>query len=290
MLKKYLISFLIILQISIFSFGNTIDTITTNEGAFSLFKKFYSWNTSSMSINDSENNFGYLYFHPYYKADLNEDGLTDMIINIKSSNHYDSYALVSIENTFHLIHLNVNHRYKENIAFVKPESPEIIYLIQFQTGKNSGFQLLNHQRLRIIDTYLIDYNPNPVDKKIKSIEISISAFGVESDYFPSVFCSINYEKNESVFTESYYNPALKGKKTTMTISEMNVIKKIISYCDLNSLNVWDKTTISDQATGIIKVNYNDTFFQVEDYGLDGSLTAQTLFILLLNKTTDYSKK
>lgn len=58
---------------------------------------------------------------------------------------------------------------------------------------------------------------------IIKIEMSLSAFGVESDDFPSINAIIDFTKDTSICTKSYYNPDYKGSTYSLSKSDLTKV-------------------------------------------------------------------
>jgi len=119
-------------------------------------------------------------------------------------------------------------------------------------------------------------NDNSTDHVIK-IEMNLSAFGVESDDFPSIAALIDFSKDTSICVKSFYNPANKGSTYSLTKSEMNSILKLIKITDLEKLKKEYKVTKTDQSSSKIKIYTTKKIFVVDDYGLEGDYPLQELY-------------
>jgi len=119
-------------------------------------------------------------------------------------------------------------------------------------------------------------NDNPTDHIVK-IEMNLSAFGVESDDFPSIDAVIDFSKDTSVCVKSFYNPANKGSTYSLTKSEMNSILKLLKIEDLEKLKKEYKVDKTDQPSSKIKIYTTKKTFVVDDYGLEGDYPLQDLY-------------
>ena len=50
---------------------------------------------------------------------------------------------------------------------------------------------------------------NPVNNIITKIDMNLSAFGVESDGFPSIEIHLDFQNDTNICIKSFYNPAYK---------------------------------------------------------------------------------
>jgi len=90
----------------------------------------------------------------------------------------------------------------------------------------------------------ISANDHVSDHLVK-IEMHLSAFGVESDNFPSIDAVIDFGKDTSVCVKSFYDPAFKGSTYALTKSEMNSILKMLKIEDLEKLKKEYNVNMSD---------------------------------------------
>lgn len=119
-------------------------------------------------------------------------------------------------------------------------------------------------------------NDNSTDHIVK-IEMNLSAFGVESDDFPSIDVVIDFSKDTSVCVKSFYNPANKGSTYSLTKSDMNLILTLLKIDDLEKLKKEYKVDKSDQPRSKTKIYTTKKTFVVDDYGLEGDYPLQELY-------------
>ena len=119
-------------------------------------------------------------------------------------------------------------------------------------------------------------NENSTDHIVK-IEMNLSAFGVESDDFPSIDVVIDFSRDTSVCMKSFYNPANKGSTYSLTKSEMNSILTLLKIDDLEKLKKEYKVDETDQPSSKTKIYMTKKIFVVDDYGLEGDYPLQELY-------------
>ncbi len=119
-------------------------------------------------------------------------------------------------------------------------------------------------------------NDNPTDSIVK-IEMNLSAFGVESDDFPSIDAMIDFSKDTSICVKSFYNPANKGSTYSLTKNEMNSILKLMKIADLEKLKKEYKVGKTDQPSSKTKIYTTKKTFVIDDYGLEGDYPLQELY-------------
>ena len=115
-----------------------------------------------------------------------------------------------------------------------------------------------------------------VDSIVK-IEIYLSAFGVESDDFPSIKGIIDFTHDSSRFVKSYYNPAYKGATYSITKAEMQSILKLLKISDLAKLNPKYSVGKTDQPRSTITIFTTKTKYSFDDYGLEASPPLKDLY-------------
>lgn len=118
---------------------------------------------------------------------------------------------------------------------------------------------------------------NATTDSIMKIEMSLSAFGVESDDFPSIEVFIDFTRDTSTCVKSYFNPAYKGLTYSLTKSEILAILELIKTSDFKKLK--DKYTVnkSDQPRSTTKIYTVNKTFIIDDYGLEGESPLTELY-------------
>lgn len=116
----------------------------------------------------------------------------------------------------------------------------------------------------------------PQDSIVK-VEMNLSAFGVESDEFPSVYAEIDFAHDTSNCEKSFYNPAFKGSTYSLTKNEMIAIKKLLENSNLEILKTEYTCNMSDQPTSTTKIFTTKKTFVFKDYGLLGDYPLKELY-------------
>lgn len=112
---------------------------------------------------------------------------------------------------------------------------------------------------------------------VVKIEMNLSAFGVESDDFPSIDVIIDFAKDTNICVKSFYNPDYKGSTYSLTKGEMNIILKLIKIADLEKLKKEYTVGETDQPSSKTKIYTNKKTFIIDDYGLEGDYPLQELY-------------
>jgi hypothetical protein len=112
---------------------------------------------------------------------------------------------------------------------------------------------------------------------IVKIEMSLSAFGVESDDFPSIEALIDFGNYKANCVKSFYNPAIKGSTYSLTKREMESILALLKISDLEKLKTEYKVSKTDQPSSKTKIYTTKKIFVIDDYGLEGDKPLQELY-------------
>lgn len=142
--------------------------------------------------------------------------------------------------------------------------------------------------LTIISVFLTSYisaqtnaiKKNESTNSILKVEMSLSAFGVESDSFPSIDVFIDFEKDSTNCVKTFYNPAYKGSTYTLTKSEMESIIELLKNSDLEKLKKSYTTNITDQPSSKTVIQTNKAKYTINDYGLKGGYPLQELYKII----------
>ena len=118
---------------------------------------------------------------------------------------------------------------------------------------------------------------NSSPDSILKIEMNLSAFGVESDDFPSIDVTIDFSKDTSNCRKSFYNPAHKDSTYCLTKNEMQGILKLLKIEDLEKLEKEYKVGMTDQPSSKTIIYTSKTKFVINDYGLKGEYPLQELY-------------
>ena len=112
---------------------------------------------------------------------------------------------------------------------------------------------------------------------IVKIEMSLSAFGVESDDFPSIDAVIDFSKDTSVCLKSYYNPTYKASTYSLSKTEMTDILNLLKISDLQKLKTEYKVSRTDQPSSKTVIYTTKTKYTISDYGLEGEYPLKELY-------------
>ena len=102
---------------------------------------------------------------------------------------------------------------------------------------------------------------------ISKIKMTLSAFGVESDNFPSIDVYIDFEKDSSYCHKSFYNPAYKDSIYILTPAELKNILDLLKNVDLQKIKKDYKEEKTDQPSSTTIIYTAQGKFTINDYGL-----------------------
>lgn len=117
-------------------------------------------------------------------------------------------------------------------------------------------------------------------RTILKVDMHLSAFGVESDDFPSIDASIDFTHNSSVCYKTYYDPAYKGSTYHLSNGEMSQALALLQKADFESLKKCYRVAKTDQPLSTITVYTDSKTYSIEDYGLQGEYPLQKLYSLV----------
>lgn len=117
---------------------------------------------------------------------------------------------------------------------------------------------------------------SPADRIVR-IEMHLSAFGVESDDFPSIDAWLDFSQDTSLCVKSFYNPAYPGSTYSLTEAEMDAILALLRLEDLERLQPAYQVDRSDQPRSTTNIFTTTKVFTIDDYGLVGEGPLKALY-------------
>jgi hypothetical protein len=112
---------------------------------------------------------------------------------------------------------------------------------------------------------------------ILKIEMHLSAFGVESDNFPSIDAYVDFTNDSSKCTKSYYNPAFKVSIYKLTHEEIKKILELLQNSDLSKLKEEYSVNKTDQPASTLIIYTDKRNYTIKDYGLEGESPLPDLY-------------
>lgn len=107
--------------------------------------------------------------------------------------------------------------------------------------------------------------------------MNLSAFGVESEGFPSIEATLDFEKQYSLCKVSYDNAKFKDTTYSLTEVELKNIQNILQKSNLKQLKKEYSVAKTDQPTSTTTIITNNEQFQIKDYGLQGEYPLDSLY-------------
>jgi hypothetical protein len=112
---------------------------------------------------------------------------------------------------------------------------------------------------------------------ISKIEMTLSAFGVESDDFPSINAYIDFKHDSSNCVKSYYNPAYKPSPYSLSLEEIKKILELLENFDLKKLKKEYRVSKTNQPASTMTIYAGQRKFVIKDYGLEGEYPLPELY-------------
>lgn len=112
---------------------------------------------------------------------------------------------------------------------------------------------------------------------IFKIEMHLSAFGVESDDFPSIEAYIDFTNDSSSCSRSYYNPAYKDSSYKLSHEEIKKVLELLQNSDLDKIKTEYTVGKTDQPTSTLVIYTNKQKLTIKDYGLEGDKPLPQLY-------------
>jgi hypothetical protein len=120
-------------------------------------------------------------------------------------------------------------------------------------------------------------NNKPLATAFTKMEMHLSAYGVESDNFPSIDISIDFVNNSSSCRKWFYNPAFKDSVYSFSKNVTDNILQILRRTDWGKIKKEYTTQASDQPASTITIYTEANKFTIKDYGLKGDAPLQELY-------------
>jgi hypothetical protein len=108
----------------------------------------------------------------------------------------------------------------------------------------------------------------------------LSAFGVESDNFPSIDAVIDFEHDSSLCKKSFYSPAYKPSSYRLSPSEMKQVRHLLQNTNFRNLKTSYTSNKSDQPTSTTIIYRTRDTVQIKDYGLQADEPLKELYTIV----------
>lgn len=113
--------------------------------------------------------------------------------------------------------------------------------------------------------------------RVQRVEMHLSAFGVESDHFPSIDVFIDFSADSSYCRKWYYDPKYKDSVYSLSKAEMLIIASLIEKSDLSKLKKEYKVGETDQPTSKTTIHFGNNTLHFNDYGLKAEYPLPELY-------------
>jgi hypothetical protein len=117
----------------------------------------------------------------------------------------------------------------------------------------------------------------PAIDSITKIEMHLSAFGVESDDFPSIDVIIDLKADSSFCRKSFDNPKYKSSSYTLTKKDIQAISNLLYRSDLGKLKKEYKVNMTDLPSSRTIIYTRKSKIIIDDYGLEGDYPLKELY-------------
>lgn len=298
MKKTILILILFIFSQFTFAQNNTnIDNINSEESVENLINLLIEGNDkfTLKSIDEFESEYGMNEYckriadslnitKPFYKADFDNNGLTDILA---IGDYYDFSILIAMNYGQNSIELNrLTRKSFQECTFPKIINDTIIRYYYMSSPRWTENKKPTLQQKDLVFKFgdFIEFNPNPKTYNIEKIEYQTTmCFGT----CPKFYIAINKDRT-GIFKAERYNretrdsKIIKGKfKTTLDKNSYSDIINLLNYIDFPNLKDNYSVNWTDDQTSTLTITYdNGQTKKIEDYGLIGTYGLDRLYQML----------
>ncbi len=99
--------------------------------------------------------------------------------------------------------------------------------------------------------------------------MNLSAFGMETDTYPSIKAHLNFNTYSAVCVRSYYNPAFKTVEYVLSAEEVARVFALLQTVEIANLKTEYSVSPSDQPTSTFILQRSEGILRIVDYGLRG---------------------
>jgi hypothetical protein len=124
------------------------------------------------------------------------------------------------------------------------------------------------------------WQPHRANDAILSIVMHLDAVGVESDTYPSIAATLDFEHHTSQCKRLYFNPAYPSSTYYLSAAELDSVHLVLQQADLEKLQATYSLSRTDQPTSTLVIRTVRRTFTIQDYGLEGAAPLPQLYQLV----------
>ncbi|WP_411895378.1 DUF6438 domain-containing protein [Winogradskyella sp. A2] len=225
----------------------------------------------------------------YIKADLDGNGLQDLVITVKSQFSFHAMALMSLgDDNYNVIQLSSARNYNQFPIYTKLVMQNDVPTIEMYE-KGSDFKKMDIKKTTLVykNGAFVEYQDKISDYNITKIEFGTTGcFGT-----CPVFDMTIVPNGKSLFDAKYYNFSQQlgdrekeeGKfEAVIKPTDFETIVKMMNEINIKDLETSYTVGWTDDQTSKLKVYFADGSFKyVQDYGMQGTRGLELLYEVLL---------
>ena len=296
---KVIYSIFVLAITTSFAFANEIENLKTNKEVNTFLTEYVlKKDSGTLMLDESKTNSEQYGKNKFYKLDLDNNGLTDLVVDGKYliaviDNGSKNYSFHSIDrggfslNKYTLINI-VNKDEKPILVvrkYIVKDAFDYEEDINYE-GKIGGKD--TEKNLVFKFGGFIEYNPKPNNLKIEEINFSNSlCFGS----CPVFKLQINQDKS-AFYDAIQYNDKKGIFKATLDSESFNRIIETLKYIQISGINNKYSVPWTDDQTAFLAIKYNNgKVKKISDYGMIGTFGLENLYNQLfeLRKSQNWEK-
>ncbi len=204
---------------------------------------------------------------PYYKADIDNNGYTDLLVAGKL---YEEHYILTVRdagnNTFFIKELTRTGSVCSFVEIVTINNTNYLDYHAYKTKKDS--LILSYRRLIYKYDDFIEYNPKPKKRSISHISLS------QHSSWPDFSRSI-YINEDRTITNSL------NKSYRMEETEYKELIDLLNYINFTELKERYRINYTDARSGILRIEYGHGKTKtIHDYGLQGTFGLKRVYDII----------
>jgi len=253
--------------------ANKIDQLKTARGVNRFLKKAYKDGPTYKYLTRTLEDTAHYGKNKFFKADLDHNGLTDLIVNglyffvltDHGNGHYEG----------HMIDGGFSHDRHMLTNIITGEKVSLLLIKAHDYKENRSDATAKTDSLLLMFNEFMEYNAHPDNFKIH--EINFKALGCPEGACTTMDMSI-YE-DRCVVYNGLENVPMEGRfKSVIDIIAYNRIVQTINYMKLRALQADYRVSWSDDQTVILQIKFdNGEIKTINDYGAKGTFGLNNLY-------------